>query len=116
MADDDPYEIEAGGQPTGIVEIPVEWIRDDAPTSPATRCGPFTPPRAIGEMWRDEFDQAYAQGGLFQLTMHPHVIGHRSRFVVLEELIDYITGHRGVWFASHADTASYVAATAGLRS
>ena len=48
--------------------------------------------------------------------MHPHVIGHRSRFVVLEELIDYITGHRGVWFASHADTASYVASTAGLCS
>jgi peptidoglycan-N-acetylglucosamine deacetylase len=116
MADDDPYEIEAGGQPTGIVEIPVEWIRDDAPYFPGDPMRPFTPPRAIGEMWRDEFDQAYAQGGLFQLTMHPHVIGHRSRFVVLEELIDYITGHRGVWFASHADTASYVATTADLRS
>ena len=116
MADDDPYEIEAGGQPTGIVEIPVEWIRDDAPYFPGDPIRPFTPPRAIGEMWRDEFDQAYAQGGLFQLTMHPHVIGHRSRFVVLEELIDYITGHRGVWFASHADTASYVASTAGLCS
>jgi peptidoglycan-N-acetylglucosamine deacetylase len=116
MADDDPYEIEAGGQPTGIVEIPVEWIRDDAPYFPGDPMRPFTPPRAIGEMWRDEFDQAYAQGGLFQLTMHPHVIGHRSRFVVLEELIDYITGHRGVWFASHADTASYVATTAGLPS
>jgi hypothetical protein len=35
---------------------------------------------------------------------------------VLEQLIDYITGHPGVWFGSHAATASYVATTAGLRS
>jgi peptidoglycan-N-acetylglucosamine deacetylase len=114
MADDDPYEIEAGGQPTGVVEIPVDWIRDDAPYFPSDPARPFTPPRAIGQVWRDEFDQAYAAGGLFQLTMHPHVIGHRSRIVILAELLDYITGHQGIWFATHAQVASYVAAQAGL--
>jgi len=31
MADDRPYEVVAAGQPTGIVELPVEWILDDAP-------------------------------------------------------------------------------------
>ena len=31
MADDEPYEIVEDGEPTGVVEIPVEWIRDDAP-------------------------------------------------------------------------------------
>jgi peptidoglycan/xylan/chitin deacetylase (PgdA/CDA1 family) len=30
MADDDPYELNEDGEPTGIVELPVEWIRDDA--------------------------------------------------------------------------------------
>ena len=30
MADDDPYEIVGDGEATGIVELPVEWIRDDA--------------------------------------------------------------------------------------
>jgi hypothetical protein len=35
--------------------------------------------------------------------------------VVLEELADYIAGHAGVWFATHADIASYVADSAGLR-
>src|SRR3978361_2339278 len=30
MADDDPYELEDQGEPTGIVELPPEWIRDDA--------------------------------------------------------------------------------------
>jgi peptidoglycan-N-acetylglucosamine deacetylase len=46
--------------------------------------------------------------------MHPHVIGHRSRIVVLAELLDYITGHQDIWFATHAQVASYVAAQAGL--
>jgi peptidoglycan/xylan/chitin deacetylase (PgdA/CDA1 family) len=114
MADDDPYEIDADGRPTGVVEIPVDWIRDDAPYFPSDPARPFTPPRAIAQVWRDEFDKAYADGGLFQLTMHPHVIGHRSRIVVLEELLDYATGHQGIWFATHAQVASYVAAQAGL--
>ena len=30
MADDEPYELLEDGEPTGIVELPVEWIRDDA--------------------------------------------------------------------------------------
>jgi hypothetical protein len=40
--------------------------------------------------------------------MHPHVIGHRSRIAVLEELIDHIAAHPGVWFATHAEVATYV--------
>jgi peptidoglycan-N-acetylglucosamine deacetylase len=114
MADDDPYEILADGAPTGVVEIPVEWIRDDAPYFPADPARVTVPPRQIGRMWRDEFDGAYAGNGLFQLTMHPHVIGHRSRIVALIELIEYIKGHRGVWFATHDAVARHVAAAAGL--
>ncbi|MFS8087257.1 MAG: polysaccharide deacetylase family protein, partial [Acidobacteriota bacterium] len=30
MADVDAYELNQDGEPTGIVELPVEWIRDDA--------------------------------------------------------------------------------------
>jgi peptidoglycan-N-acetylglucosamine deacetylase len=108
MADDEPYELVAAGRPTGIVEIPVEWIRDDAPYLMMERYSslrPYTPPRALLEIWRDEFDAAYAEGGLFQLTMHPHVMGHRSRLVVLRELLAHIAGHSGVWFATHAQVA-----------
>jgi peptidoglycan/xylan/chitin deacetylase (PgdA/CDA1 family) len=106
MADDDPYEVVADGEPTGLVEIPVEWIRDDAPFFPRDPTRPSVPPRQVLTTWRDEFDAAYADGGLFQLTMHPHVIGHRSRFVALRQLVEYIAGHN-VWFASHADVADW---------
>jgi peptidoglycan/xylan/chitin deacetylase (PgdA/CDA1 family) len=113
MAGDDPYEIETDGAPTGVVEIPVEWIRDDAPYFPADPARTTVVPRDVARMWRDEFDLAYAEGGLFQLTMHPHVIGHRSRIVALNELIEYMAGH-DVWFATHAEVARYVAEQAGL--
>ena len=54
-----------------------------------------------------EFDGAYEEGGMFLLTMHPHIIGHRSRIRVLDMLIQYIRGHADVWFATHAEIAQY---------
>ena len=111
MADDEPYEVLADGEPTGVVEIPVEWIRDDAvyfPMDRYTALRPYTPPRGVLTIWRDEFERAYAEGGLFQLTMHPHIIGHRSRMAILEDLVDYVADYSGVWWASHAQIAEYV--------
>ena len=111
MADDEPYELVADGQPTGVVEIPVEWIRDDAPYLMMDRFAslrPYTPPRQLGQIWKDEFDGAYAAGGVFQLTMHPHIIGHRSRLVILDELLAYIRTFDDVWVTTHARLAEHV--------
>jgi len=111
MADDEPYELIEQGEPTGIVELPVEWIRDDAVYFNMNRFAslrPYTPPSGVLEIFRREFDMAYAEGGLYQLTMHPHIIGHRSRIMILEELIRHIRAHAGIWFATHADVARYV--------
>ena len=113
MADDRPYEINQNGEPTGMVELPVEWILDDAPVL-SPRGDRYTNPREILQVWKDEFDIAYQEGTMFLHTMHPHYIGHRSRIVVLEELIDYIQGHEGVWFATHLEAAQYVKEQAGL--
>lgn len=30
MADEDCYELLPDGEPSGVIEVPVEWIRDDA--------------------------------------------------------------------------------------
>ncbi|MGH3631434.1 MAG: hypothetical protein ACRDRL_28845 [Sciscionella sp.] len=51
---------------------------------------------------------ACAEGGLFQLTLHPHIIWHRSRITILHELLAHISSHTGVWFATHAQLAEYV--------
>jgi peptidoglycan-N-acetylglucosamine deacetylase len=119
MSDDEPYELLAEGEPTGLVEIPVEWIRDDAPYFVMDRFGtarPYAAPRDVLQIWCDEFDVARSEGGLFQLTLHPHVIGHRSRMLVLDELLGHIKAHTDVWWATHAQVAEYVRNAARLGS
>ncbi len=110
MADDDPYELMDGGEPTGIVELPPEWIRDDAVYFNMLRFSalrPYTPPSAVEDIFRAEFDGAWQEGGMFLLTMHPHVIGHRSRIVLLERLIAYMQARGQCWFATHAQVAQW---------
>jgi peptidoglycan/xylan/chitin deacetylase (PgdA/CDA1 family) len=117
MADDEPYELEVQGEPTGIVELPPEWIRDDAVYFNMVRFSalrPYTPPSAVEEIFRAEFDGAYGEGGLFLLTMHPHVIGHRSRIALLDRLVDYMKGKPGVWFGTHEEVARWCAQQAGM--
>ena len=110
MADDEPYEILEDGEPTGMVELPVEWIRDDAVYFNMDRMSslrPYTPPSAVLEIFQSEFDESYRENGLFLLTMHPHFIGHRSRMAMLDRLIEHMKGHDDVWFATHAEVAQY---------
>jgi peptidoglycan-N-acetylglucosamine deacetylase len=115
MADDDPYELLEAGEPTGIVELPVEWIRDDAPYFNMNRhqaLRPYTPPPAVLDIFIREFDLAHRDGGLFLLTMHPHVITYRSRIFILEELIRHAKAKGGVWFATHEQVARHCLAAA----
>jgi peptidoglycan/xylan/chitin deacetylase (PgdA/CDA1 family) len=110
MADVDCYELLQDGEPTGVVELPVEWIRDDAVYFNMNRFAglrPYTPPSDVFDIFKREFDAAYREGGLFQLTMHPHISGYRSRIWILDELIRHIHSHEGVWFATHADVVRH---------
>jgi peptidoglycan/xylan/chitin deacetylase (PgdA/CDA1 family) len=114
MADEDCYELLLDGEPSGVTEVPVEWIRDDAVYFLMHRfqsLRPYTAPGDVFDIFRREFDAAYESGGLFQLTMHPHVIAARSRVWILEELIRYAAAKR-VWFATHLEIARYAAANA----
>jgi peptidoglycan/xylan/chitin deacetylase (PgdA/CDA1 family) len=116
MGDDDPYELEEQGEPTGIVELPPEWIRDDAPYFNFVRFSalrPYTPPSGVEEIFRAEFDGAHAENGLFLLTMHPHVIGHRSRIAMLDRLVEYMKSRPGVWFGTHEEVARWCKEKAG---
>jgi peptidoglycan/xylan/chitin deacetylase (PgdA/CDA1 family) len=113
MADDRPYEIVADGKPTGIVELPVEWILDDfayysydRPTNALFRF----PDSAVYEVYKNEFDKAYEEGTMFLLTLHPFITGHRSRMVVLERLIAHMKTKPRVWFATHEQVAQAAAA------
>ena len=113
MADDRPYELTVHGEPTGMIELPVEWILDDAPLM-NPRGNSYTAPRDLLQVYIDEFDKAYEEGTMFLLTTHPHIIGHRSRIVILEELIAHMQAKGDVWFATHQQVAEYVRDQAGM--
>ena len=117
MADDDAYELEDCGEPTGVVELPPEWIRDDAVYFNFVRFSglrPYTPPSAVLEIFKAEFDAAWEEAGLFLLTLHPHISGHRSRLPVLERLIEHAKARGQCWFASHAEIALWCKRQAGM--
>jgi hypothetical protein len=76
--------------------------------NPATR--PYIAPREVLEIFTREFDEAYEAGGIFQLVLHPFVIGYRSRIWILDELIRHIRAKPGVWFGTHAAVAQWVKA------
>lgn len=114
MADVDCYELLLDGAPSGVIELPVEWIRDDAAYLIMDRWGGLRPqiaPHDILKIFMREFDEAYDEGGLFQLTMHPDIIGHRSRLWILKELIEHIQTRQDIWFATHADVVTYAKST-----
>jgi peptidoglycan/xylan/chitin deacetylase (PgdA/CDA1 family) len=111
MADESCYELLVDGEPTGIVEVPVEWLRDDAVyllfnRQPATR--PWMPPDDVFAIFKRELDAAYEAGDIFQLVMHPFVIGYRSRIWILDQLITHAKSLGDVWFATHAEVAEWV--------
>jgi peptidoglycan/xylan/chitin deacetylase (PgdA/CDA1 family) len=114
MSDDRPYELLQDGQPTGIVEIPVEWILDDAPLFNVQGAN-YASPRDVAQVWIDEFDRAWEEGTMFVLTMHPHISGHRSRIVALELLIAHMRAKGNVWFATHRQAAEYVKQQANMK-
>jgi peptidoglycan/xylan/chitin deacetylase (PgdA/CDA1 family) len=111
MASDDAYEMLIDGQPSGVVELPIERILDDFPYFGGNADGSNPSPGAVLEVFQLEFDVAYEEGGLYILTMHPHIMGHRSRVAILDRLIQHMKSKPGVWFATHEDVARYVKGT-----
>jgi peptidoglycan/xylan/chitin deacetylase (PgdA/CDA1 family) len=113
MASDDAYEILLDKQPTGVVELPIERIVDDFPYFGAGANGGMPNPDGVLAVFQSEFDVAYEEGGLYILTMHPHITGHRSRVAGLEKLIVHMKSKPGVWFATHEQIARYVKSNRG---
>jgi peptidoglycan/xylan/chitin deacetylase (PgdA/CDA1 family) len=109
MADDfHPYAVEWEGQPTELVELPVAWELDDAPhfffSFNPYRVGSSAPSK-VYEIWASEFEGAYLEEGVYLLTMHPQMTGRYHRLKMLEQLIEHIKGHDGVWFTTCAELA-----------
>lgn len=101
---DGPYVF---GQNVDLVEMPVSWVLDDFPHFEFVHSsGVLYPGLSAGskvrEIWQDEFDFMVREepGGVFNLTMHPEVIGRGHRILTLERLIDHMAQAPGVAFTT----------------
>jgi peptidoglycan/xylan/chitin deacetylase (PgdA/CDA1 family) len=108
LAADEPYEIVSGGQPSGVIELPIAEVANDFVYYGQTANGSLPSPDAVFLIYKAEFDLAYQERTMFILTQHPHVGGRRSRIQVLDRLIDYIKSKPDVWFATMEQAANYV--------
>jgi peptidoglycan-N-acetylglucosamine deacetylase len=107
---DGPYVF---GHCVDVVELPFTWGLDDFPafeyvTSRSGIQQGLASPNAVYDIWAGDFDYLYDRlgKGVYTLTMHPQVIGRGHRLLMLERLVRHIRGHRGVKFATMAETAS----------
>jgi hypothetical protein len=62
MADDSCYELLLAGERSGLVEVPVEWARDDAVYLSFSRSGarPWLSPSDVLGIFKDELEAAAA--------------------------------------------------------
>jgi peptidoglycan/xylan/chitin deacetylase (PgdA/CDA1 family) len=94
---------------TDLVELPVQWILDDAPffLFGAGRSRPIASAEHVFQVWTEEFRGIYRHGGLFNLTMHPQIIGRPGRLLMLERMVDFIRSFPGIWFSTGSELAAY---------
>jgi peptidoglycan/xylan/chitin deacetylase (PgdA/CDA1 family) len=106
MDDAWPY-LHPGG---GIVELPVQWLLDDAPFfmfNPTYVNRPIQMTFLVEQQWREELLGAIELGGLFNLTMHPQLSGHPSRLRMLRRLIELFKSRDEVWLATCQEVARH---------
>src|SRR4029078_11562529 len=92
----------------GVCSWRVGMMRVLFPSGAPPATGGTPNPDAVLAVFQSEFDVAYDEGGLYILTMHPHITGHRSRVAGLEKLIQHMKSKGNVWFATHEQIARYV--------
>ena len=106
QAMDEPYEIVSNGEPTGMIELAIDWTLTETPY--LGRGGTMPSPELLYQLYKDEFDGAYQERTMFVLTLHPHVTGHRAPMRHLEQFIAYMKSKPDVWFATGEQIARYL--------
>ena len=95
-----------------IVELPVQWILDDAPyfwfSSGSDWNRTIRSAKDVEEIWREEFIGIRALGGLTMMTMHPQFIGRPSRIAMLERFLTFVKSHDDVWITTAGEVARSV--------
>ncbi len=110
--DDVPYLLEdVDGR--RLIELPSDHALDDWPqyvNMKEFNMGMTiqSPARAM-DVFRAEFDAAWAHGGLWSAVWHPFVSGRLARAAAMVELIEHMQAKGGVWFATLEQIGAHIA-------
>ena len=104
-SDDQPYPMKV--KSGRLISIPYASELNDFPAFSLSQLTP----RQFYEMITDHFDVLYQdssdQAFVMCIGLHPFLIGQPHRLRWLDKALDYIRGHKGVWFARGCDIASW---------
>jgi peptidoglycan/xylan/chitin deacetylase (PgdA/CDA1 family) len=94
---------------TDLVELPIQWVLDDAPhfwfSGGMDWTRSIAAPSRVEEIWWDELEGIVGLGGCCIFTMHPQVIGRPHRLAFLDRFIGRVRERGDVWIASCAEIA-----------
>ncbi len=98
------------GTESSLIEFPVAWELDDYPYFHFASRPINQGLRSVGEVraaWQAEFDycHTHVSDGVFNLTMHPEIIGRGPRVQMLDSLIAYMQSTADVVFSTLGNCA-----------
>jgi len=91
-----------------LVELPVQWILDDAPHfwfNNASWDKKISTTGEVRQIWEEEFLGIRRLGGVCIFTMHPQIIGRPSRLAFLDEFMTFVASHEDVRITTCAQIA-----------
>ncbi len=99
-----------------LIELPVHWTLDDAAHFAFDLehwDKKMAAPSEVREIWEEEFEGFLDLGGAFILTLHPQIIGRPHRLKLLENFVQHVRSHEGVWIATCAELADRASSVLG---
>lgn len=105
--DDQPYRLNV----PGMLSVPYTVELNDI----SLFVGKSTSGPDFVRIVKDQLDQLYADsagsGRVMALALHPFVIGQAFRHKYLDEALEYVANHEGVWLTTSDEIAEHYAAT-----
>ena len=97
--------------PGGLVELPVQWILDDAAHfwfDGASWTKKIATTSEVREIWEEELLGLERLGGTAIVTMHPQIIGRPSRLAFLDAFVGWVLERDDVRVGTCVEIASRV--------
>jgi peptidoglycan-N-acetylglucosamine deacetylase len=114
MGADIPYVIKSRKTGLELIELPSHWGLDDWPqwvqSFELNYIMPVRSARSGFDLYLQEFQAAYAYGGLWVPVLHPFCTGRLARWHVFHEFLENVVARGDVWFAPMEEIAAYARA------